>query len=72
MQVVSKPVLFYMYHTNSLWSKDLSEACGKGDEDNGVGDPGQVLQEHITVQTTVHPLLCCGHKPGQTCKATIH
>lgn len=57
--------------TDSLGRENLGEAGREGDEDYGVGDPGQILQKHVTVQTTVHPLLCCGHthtQPGQTCK----
>lgn len=48
--------------TNSLWGEDLGEASREGDEDYRIGDPGQILQEHIAIQTTVHPFLCCGHK----------
>lgn len=32
-------LLFYMCCTNSMWGEDLGEACGKGDEGNGAGDP---------------------------------
>lgn len=52
--------------TDSLGGEDLSEAGREGDEDHGVRDPGQILQEHVTVQTAVHPLLCCGHTHTHT------
>lgn len=55
-----------MCRTNSLRGEDLCEASREGDEDYRVSDPGQILQEHITVQTTVHPLLCCGHTHRHT------
>ena len=55
-------------HTNSLRCENLGESGRECDEDYRVGDPGQVLQKHITVQTTVHPLLCCGHTQIHTRK----
>lgn len=75
IQIFSHTMCVYMcmfrfvFRTNSLWGEDLGEASREGDEDYWIGDPGQILQQHITIQTTVHPLLCCGHKnPGITCK----
>lgn len=53
-------------HTNSLRSQNLGESCWESDEDHRVGDPGQVLKEDVTVQSAVHPLLCCGHTPKHT------
>jgi len=52
--------------TNSLRGEDLREAGGEGDEHHGVRDPGQILEEHVAVQTPVHPLLCCGHTHTHT------
>lgn len=52
---------FIVCPTNSLRSENLGETGREGDEDYGVGDPGQILEEHVAVQTAVHPLLCCGH-----------
>ncbi len=58
--------------TNSLRSENLSEASREGDQDHRIGDPGQILKKHVTVQTTVHPLLCCGHTHTQTHKQGTH
>lgn len=48
-------------HTSSLWGDDLGEAGRKHDESNRIADPAQVLQEPITVQSAIYPLLSCGH-----------
>lgn len=60
LDVGSLVCFLYVYHTDSLWCENLGEASREGDEDYGVGDPGQVLKEHVAVQAPIHPLLCCG------------
>lgn len=44
--------------THGLRSQNLRESRREGDEHHGVGDPGDVLQEQVAVQSSVHPLLC--------------
>lgn len=59
-------VLAYVCLTYSLRCQYLCESCGEGNEHHRVGDPGDVLQEQVTVQTSIHPLLCCTHAHTQT------
>lgn len=47
--------------THGLRRQYLRESSRERDEHYGVGDPGDVLQEHVAVQSTIHPLLCCTH-----------
>lgn len=61
---ISKESLYFCHiclHTSSLWGDDLGEAGRKHDESNRIADPAQVLQEPITVQSAIYPLLSCGH-----------
>lgn len=61
---ISKESLYFCHiclHTSSLWGDDLGEAGRKHDESNRIADPAQVLQEPITIQSAIYPLLSCGH-----------
>lgn len=54
--------------THSLRRQYLCESCWESDEHHGVRDPSDVLQKHVTVQSPIHPLLCCTHTDAQTHK----
>ena len=44
-------------HTNGLRGDQVAEEGGKHDEHHGVGDPGQVLQQDVTLELSIHPLI---------------
>lgn len=43
--------------TDSLRRDQVAEEGGEEDEDEGVGDPGDVLQGHVPPQLPVNPLI---------------
>lgn len=45
--------------TDRLGCDQMAKEGGEDDEDHGVGDPGQELQQHVIPQLTVHPLIYC-------------
>lgn len=64
--LVQMCVSVYVRLTHSLRGQNLCESCWESDEHYRVGDPGDVLQKHVAVQSTIHPLLCCTHTHART------
>lgn len=43
--------------TDGLRGNQVTKERGEHDEDHGISNPGQVLEEHVAFQLPVHPLI---------------
>ena len=44
--------------TDGLGGDQVAEERGEHDQDHGIGDPGQVLEQDVTTQLPMHPRVC--------------